>query len=200
MVTRTTTNTYMEDGRAKTSHTAVALLWGAITRSARDMYSMIKNLFRPERLQPDTMVGTSRQILAGEPLTAVIHQNDGTWQFQCDSPKIEADARVVHFHDIVNLDSGVLRLTKLPKGTVAIREPRGEWRRLYFNTDTETSFSDQLSPSLQRINLDSPTLGHELPQPKMDGRRDPLGNGYARGSGSRLRTQIAGSRAYLRIL
>ena len=111
---------------------------------------MAKQWFLGSKLRSETPVGTSRQVLAGSRVMTVVHQNDGTWQFLSDSPMLPSDWRVVHFYDIVALDSAVRQFVRLPKGMVAVVDAGGEWRRLYFETDTEIdAFFGSIDPSEQ---------------------------------------------------
>lgn len=98
---------------------------------------MVKRWFHRKGLKPETSVATSRQVLSGSRVVTVVHQNDGTWQFMCDQPKLSTDMRIVHFQDIIDLDSTVLQFVGLAKGGVAIVDDGGVWRHLYFETDTE---------------------------------------------------------------
>ena len=112
---------------------------GAVVLFDRTMgyeVSVIRELFRRNRLHPEDPVGTSRQVLAGSSVGTVIHQHDGSWQFQCVNSKEPDDIRIVHFHDIIALDPSMQQFEKLPKGMVAILDS-GAWRRLYFETDIE---------------------------------------------------------------
>ena len=98
---------------------------------------MVKQWSLGKKLKPETSVATDRQVLSGSRVTTVIHQNDGTWQFLCDQPRLPTDIRIVHFQHIVDLDSTLLQFVSLAKGGVAIVDAGGVWRQVYFETDTE---------------------------------------------------------------
>jgi hypothetical protein len=98
---------------------------------------MVKLWFSRDRLTPETPVTASRQVLSGAPLVTIIHQNDGTWQFLCDQPKVPTDIRVVHFQHIIDLHSAALQFTGLHKGDVAVEDVRGAWHQLHFESDAE---------------------------------------------------------------
>ena len=73
-------------------------------------------------------VYTTKQVLDGEPILYVYHNNDGDWQFHsCDDPDVE-DAKLVSLEQIVKLDSSVNEVYFLQYGEKAWRESKDdEW-------------------------------------------------------------------------
>lgn len=91
-------------------------------------------------LSDDTLVVTSPRVLTdGEPVTLVIHQHDGTWQFVEGSTVEEGDALVVHFLDLLRRDGGLEALRRLRRGQLALRPLVGDqpWEIHPFGSDEE---------------------------------------------------------------
>jgi len=74
----------------------------------------------------DVRAFTTRQVLEGQPITYVNHNENGDWQFMSDSKPHVKDARIVCLEDIVKLDPSVNDLYFLPFGWFAWRNSKGE--------------------------------------------------------------------------
>jgi hypothetical protein len=78
-------------------------------------------------------VYTSKQVLAGEPILYVYHDEEGDWQFYSEAdPQLE-DARLVCLEDVVKLDPSINKIYYLPYGRSAWRESiHAQWQRECF--------------------------------------------------------------------
>ena len=82
--------------------------------------------FREER---NVAVFTTRQVLEGLPILRVVHEDDGSWQFLCDTTYEEADLKVVTLEEIVKRDPTVNELFQLNYGWHAWRiVEAAEWQ------------------------------------------------------------------------
>lgn len=82
--------------------------------------------FQEER---DVRAFTTKQVLAGQEISYVYHNDKGDWQFMSDSKPNAKDARIVCLEDIVKLDPSVNDLHFLPFGWYAWRESRADkWK------------------------------------------------------------------------
>ena len=79
--------------------------------------------FREER---NVAVFTTRQVLEGLPILRVVHEDDGSWQFLCDTTYDVADLKVVCLDEIAKRDSTVNELFQLNYGWHALRDAVGE--------------------------------------------------------------------------
>lgn len=83
--------------------------------------------FREER---NLGIYTTRQVLEGLPILHVSHENDGDWQFLCDTTTDVADLKLVCLEEIVKRDPTINDLYDLNYGWSAWRESReDEWQR-----------------------------------------------------------------------
>ena len=77
----------------------------------------------------DTRAFTTRQVLEGQPISYVYHNEQGDWQFMSDSKPNAKDARIVCLEDITKLDPSVNSLYFLPYGWTAWRNSTGDgWK------------------------------------------------------------------------
>ncbi len=73
---------------------------------------------------------TSRVVDEGYPVLLVTHDQDGDWQFLCNTTNDTDDARVVSLQSIVESHPSVAELADLPMGWQAVRDgPDEPWRR-----------------------------------------------------------------------
>ena len=70
----------------------------------------------------NTAVITCCHVVSGKAILHVSHDEDGMWQFLCESEHSTEEARVVALGEIVALDRAVSELASMPCGTVADRE------------------------------------------------------------------------------
>jgi hypothetical protein len=80
----------------------------------------------------DCAVLTTRQVLEREePILHVTHDSDDHgWQFIGSSKGTRENAKIITFHEAVDLDSSILQLADLPIGWHALRDsPRHAWMR-----------------------------------------------------------------------
>ena len=63
--------------------------------------------FREER---NVAVFTTRQVLEGSPILRVVHEDDGSWQFLCDTTYEESDFKIVRLDEMVGRDPTVNKL------------------------------------------------------------------------------------------
>lgn len=72
----------------------------------------------------------SRFVLSGEePLRLVIHHDDGTWDFLCNTTSAPDDLLTVHAQEIFSRYPELAELQTLPLGWLAEREEAGDaWR------------------------------------------------------------------------
>ncbi len=82
--------------------------------------------FREER---NVAVFTTRQVLEGLPILRVMHENDGEWQFLCDTTHEVNDLRIVALEALTKRDTTLNELFQLPYGWQA--------RRIIQNADWE---------------------------------------------------------------
>ena len=80
---------------------------------------------------PNTAVLTTRQILEGEAILYISHdEDDGAWQFHTGERVDESNAKVVALKRIVELDRSVMELADLPIGWAATRSQTDTgWQR-----------------------------------------------------------------------
>lgn len=77
----------------------------------------------------DTRAFTTRQVLEGQPISYVHHNERGEWQFMSDTKPNAKDARIVCLEDITKLDPSVNSLYFLPYGWTAWRNSTSEgWK------------------------------------------------------------------------
>ncbi|KAA9331903.1 DUF4262 domain-containing protein [Adhaeribacter soli] len=74
----------------------------------------------------DVRAFTTRQVLEGQAISYVYHNNEGDWQFMSDSKPNAKDARIVCLEDITRLDPSVNDIYFLPFGWYAWRNSREE--------------------------------------------------------------------------
>lgn len=74
--------------------------------------------FREDR---NVAVFTTRQVLEGLPILRVIHEDEGDWQFLCDTTYEVADLKVVALEELVNRDPTLNDLFQLNYGWQAWR-------------------------------------------------------------------------------
>lgn len=76
-------------------------------------------------------VFTTNRVLDGtHPVLRVSHDNEGDWQFLCDTSTLSADGRIVCLGNIVDLHPSVAEVADLPEGWVAVKESvNSPWRR-----------------------------------------------------------------------
>lgn len=79
--------------------------------------------FQEER---ETRAFTTKQVLAGQAISYVYHNENGDWQFMSDSKPNAKDARIVCLEDITRLDPTVNDIYYLPFGWYAWRNSRAE--------------------------------------------------------------------------
>jgi hypothetical protein len=80
----------------------------------------------------DCAVFTTRQVLEREePILHVTHDSDDHgWQFIGSSNGTRENAKIIAFHEAVDLDSSILQLADLPIGWHALRDsPQHAWMR-----------------------------------------------------------------------
>ncbi len=80
---------------------------------------------------PNTAVLTTHQILEGEAILYVSHdEDDGAWQFHSGERVDGSNAKVVALKRVVELDRSVMQLADLPMGWIATRSQADtEWQR-----------------------------------------------------------------------
>ncbi|MBV7533031.1 DUF4262 domain-containing protein [Chitinophaga sp. sic0106] len=71
-------------------------------------------------------VFTTSQVLEGQPIRFVYHNEDGAWQFHSDQEPSLADAKLVSLEEIVRMDPTVNVLFQLLPGEAAWRNEVGE--------------------------------------------------------------------------
>lgn len=77
----------------------------------------------------DVRAFTTKQVLEGQPISYVFHNEEGDWQFMSDSKPNVKDARIVCLEDITKLDPSVNSLYFLPYGWTAWRNsPAEAWK------------------------------------------------------------------------
>jgi hypothetical protein len=73
---------------------------------------------------------TTKRIVAGGPVLAIHHEDDGQWQFVDEGPFEEEDAAFVHLGHFVEHHPWVVEFADLPIGWMAYREdPTSPWQR-----------------------------------------------------------------------
>jgi hypothetical protein len=74
---------------------------------------------------------TTAAVLEGAPILLVSHdEDDGGWQFLCDTTNDPADGRIVHLTHLVRMDGTINEVADLPLGWLAYRTAIGaEWKR-----------------------------------------------------------------------
>lgn len=78
---------------------------------------------------PETLALTTRGVaFAGAPVTVVVHDDEGEWQFLDAEPEL-TDVSFVHLGHVVELHPEVAALGDLPVEWEACRGPEGRWRR-----------------------------------------------------------------------
>ena len=81
-----------------------------------------------ERLNLATFV--TKGVFEGSPITYVVHDEDGDWQFLTDEDPTEENAMIVAFEEVVELDPTVNELFDLGYGQSAHRDsPQDAWQR-----------------------------------------------------------------------
>jgi hypothetical protein len=91
--------------------------------------------FREER---NVAVFTTRQVLEGSPILRVVHEDDGSWQFLCDTTYDVADLKIVTLEEIVKRDPTVTDLFQLNYGWQAFREAiGGKWQTEEHETEED---------------------------------------------------------------
>ena len=75
---------------------------------------------------------TTRPVLDdGLPILLVTHDDDGDWQFLCNTTNETSDGRVVGLVEIVNMHPGLSEVANLPRGWQAFREsPSEPWQQM----------------------------------------------------------------------
>jgi hypothetical protein len=90
------------------------------------------------REEQDVAVFTTRQVLEGLPILRVVHEDDGSWQFLCDTTYDVADLKVVALEEIVKRDPTVNELFQLNYGWHALRDTVGEkWQTEEHETEAD---------------------------------------------------------------
>ena len=74
----------------------------------------------------DVRTFTTKQVLEGQPISYVFHNEQGDWQFMSDSKPNAKDARIVCLEDITRLDPTVNDIYFLPFGWYAWRNSKAE--------------------------------------------------------------------------
>ncbi|MBO2007971.1 hypothetical protein [Hymenobacter negativus] len=88
-------------------------------------------------------VYTTRPVLEGLPILRVVHDDDGSWQFLCDTTYDVADLKVVALEAIVKRDPTVNELFQLNYGWHALREAVGEkWQTAEHEIEEEDDTED----------------------------------------------------------
>jgi hypothetical protein len=79
----------------------------------------------------ETAAFTTTPVLEGrEPVRLVSHDNDGDWQFLCDTTVDAADCRMVCLGCALEHDDTLRTIADLPKGWYAVRAGVGQpWTR-----------------------------------------------------------------------
>ena len=74
------------------------------------------------------------------PILRVLHENDGDWQFLCDTSYAIADLKIVALEEIVKRDPTVNELFQLNYGWHALRETvGGRWEKEEHETEDDDS-------------------------------------------------------------
>jgi hypothetical protein len=83
----------------------------------------------PFRGEPVTRrAWTTHPLARGEsPITRVLHEKNGTWQFLGESPLVDADVTMITLAAALRLDPGLRTVATLPRGWMAVREG-DSWR------------------------------------------------------------------------
>ena len=77
------------------------------------------------------MFTTCRVIDEGYPVLLVTHDEEGDWQFLCNTTNDTEDARIVGLQCVVENHPSVCDLSDLPMGWQALREgPDQPWERM----------------------------------------------------------------------
>jgi hypothetical protein len=86
------------------------------------------------------MVFSTRPVREkGYPILLVTHDDNGDWQFLCDTTTDVKDGLVLHLAHIVDAYPDVHELADLPRGWIAERESEGRpWRRSRRPADWKT--------------------------------------------------------------
>jgi len=71
--------------------------------------------------EPNLGIFTTQQVLDGEPILFVFHNEDGDWQFHSSSEPIMNDARLVCLEEITKLDCSINEVYHLQYGFRASR-------------------------------------------------------------------------------
>src|SRR5919202_5590204 len=86
-----------------------------------------------ERLQPDTMVMASPEVVTGKlPIVAVTHDDEGGWDFLDERGYADDSVGWVHFGQLYRDQPWLARFADLPADTQAWLGEDGEWRQRPF--------------------------------------------------------------------
>lgn len=79
--------------------------------------------------EPENLaVYTTQQVLDGEPILYIYHDEDGDWQFHSSPEPSIGEAKIVSFSEIVKIDPTINEIYFLQNGWQAYRSiPGGEW-------------------------------------------------------------------------
>ena len=82
-----------------------------------------------EKLDKKMAVFTTSQVVMGkEPITYVVHDDEGDWQFLCSIGASMSEAMIVTMSEILKIDSSLKEILWIPEGTEARRSSiGGEW-------------------------------------------------------------------------
>jgi Domain of unknown function (DUF4262) len=80
-------------------------------------------------VSPDALVLTTAAIaFGGAPVSGIVHDEDGEWQF-LDGPEAFGELTIVHLAHVAATHPGVAAAADLPAGWEAWRDSGGGWRR-----------------------------------------------------------------------
>lgn len=78
-----------------------------------------------------TAVFTTKRIVASlEPITLIVHDNEGEWQFLGDSQASMEDLMMVSLQQILDIDSTVEDALSISHGQEAHRLADGNWKKI----------------------------------------------------------------------
>jgi hypothetical protein len=70
---------------------------------------------------------TGKIVVALEPITTIVHDSDGEWQFLGDSEVTMSDLLIVSLAQILDIDPTISTVLDMEPGHEANKAPNGNW-------------------------------------------------------------------------
>jgi hypothetical protein len=74
----------------------------------------------------DLLVYVMREVFDGVPITRVVHDADGDWQYMTDSDPVPSAAMLTHQGHVLDHDPSLAELAEMPRRTWAWRPAVGK--------------------------------------------------------------------------